>query len=282
MGWSNNACGSNGFVGNMLAKRGGRVVVCRRSARGCATGRVPPVACDGVDVWRWMMTKGFSVNDLPDGDRPRERLYHGGARELSLQELLAVVIGVGSRGAGTPLVALSLLKQFGDLVTLGRAGIDEFRSVRGIGFAGACRLAAAFELGKRFSRETRSNGGKIRTPGDIAQLFVDEMTHYDREHFKAALLNTKNQLLKVVTVSIGSLNASIVHPREILKPAISSSAASIILVHNHPTGDPTPSKEDIEFTNRFAKCGELIGIELLDHVIIGAGTYRSLKEGGYF
>jgi DNA repair protein RadC len=229
-----------------------------------------------------MMSKGFSVKDLPDRDRPRERLYHSGARELSLQELLAVVIGVGSRGAGTPLLALRLLKQFGDLVTLGQAEIDELSRIRGIGFAGACRLVAAFELGKRFARDTRSNGGTIKTPRDIARIFIDEMMHYDREHFKAALLNTKNQLLKVVTVSIGSLNASIVHPREILKPAITTSAASIILVHNHPTGDPTPSNEDIEFTNRFAKCGELIGIELLDHVIIGAGTYRSLKEGGYF
>jgi DNA repair protein RadC len=108
------------------------------------------------------------------------------------------------------------------------------------------------------------------------------MKHLDREHFKAALLNTKNQILKVVTVSIGSLNASIVHPREILKPAISASAASIVLLHNHPTGDPTPSREDVEFTRRFAKCGDLIGIRLLDHVIIGAGRYRSLKETGVF
>jgi DNA repair protein RadC len=228
------------------------------------------------------MSRDFSVSDLPDADRPRERLYHVGAGELSLQELLAVVIGVGSKGAGAPVLALRVLKQFGDLVTLGRACVDEMERVPGIGFAGACRLVAAFELGKRFAKDSRSNGGTVKTPRDIARLFIDDMRHYDREHFKAALLNTKNQLLKVVTVSIGSLNASIVHPREILKPAITSSAASIILVHNHPTGDPTPSTEDIEFTKRFAKCGELIGIELLDHVIIGAGTYRSLKEGGYF
>lgn len=228
------------------------------------------------------MSRGLSVTDLPEGDRPRERLYHVGARDMSLQELLAVVIGVGSRGASAPQLALRMLGHFGDLITLGHAGIDELSRVPGIGFAGACRLVAAFELGKRFARDARSNGRTVRTPQDIAQLFLDEMRHYDREHFKAALLNTKNQLLRVVTVSIGSLNASIVHPREILKPAISTSAASIILVHNHPTGDPTPSKEDIEFTKRFAKCGELMGIELLDHVIIGAGTYRSLKEGGYF
>jgi len=228
------------------------------------------------------MSEEFSVNGLPEADRPRERLYHVGAGELSLQELLAVVIGTGSRGAGAPLVALRLLKRFGDLVTLGRCGVDELTGVTGIGFARSCQLVASFELGKRFARDNRKCGESVKTPRDIARLFMDEMRHFDREHFKAALLDTKNQLLKVVTVSIGSLNASIVHPREILKPAISTSAASIILVHNHPTGDPTPSREDIEFTNRFAKCGELIGIELLDHVIIGAGTYRSLKEGGYF
>ena len=122
----------------------------------------------------------------------------------------------------------------------------------------------------------------MKAPEDVARFFMDEMKHYDKEYFKAAFLNTKNQILKTVTVSIGSLNASIVHPREILKPAIAASAASIILVHNHPTGDPTPSREDIEFTRRFAKCGELIGIELLDHVIIGADRYQSLKERGHF
>lgn len=228
------------------------------------------------------MANCFSVKGLPDQDRPRERLYHVGARELSLQELVAIVVGGGSPGSGAPILALRVVEEFGDLVSLGRAGVDELTRIPGIGFARACQLVASFELGKRFARQSRTNGSRVRTPQDIARLFMDEMMHHDREHFKAAYLDTKNQLLKVVTVSIGSLNASIVHPREILKPAISTSAASIILVHNHPTGDPTPSKEDIEFTSRFAKCGELIGIELLDHVIIGAGRYQSLKEGGYF
>jgi DNA repair protein RadC len=167
-------------------------------------------------------------------------------------------------------------------VSLGRAGVDELTKIPGVGFARACQLSAAFELGKRFARETRSNGSSVKSPGDVARIFMDEMKHFDREHFKAAFLNTKNQIIRVVTVSIGSLNASIVHPREILKPAISASAASIVLVHNHPTGDPAPSREDIEFTKRFAQCGELIGIELLDHIIIGSERYQSLKEGGYF
>lgn len=223
-----------------------------------------------------------SMRGLPRGDRPRERLYARGAAELSLQELLAIVIGEGTRGSSALVVALGLLGEFGDLVVMGRAGVDEMRRVPGIGFARACQLVASFELGKRFARESRKNGTAIRAPKDVARLFMDEMKHYDREHFKAAFLNTKNQIVKVVTVSIGSLNASIVHPREILKPAIAVSAASIVLVHNHPTGDPTPSREDVEFTRRFARCGELIGIELLDHIVIGADRFQSLKESGYF
>ena len=226
--------------------------------------------------------EGGTVRGLPSSDRPRERLYTRGAAELSLQELLAIVIGGGTRGSGALVLALRLLGEFGDLVTMGRAGVDELRRVPGIGFARACQMVAAFELGKRFARESRSSGSSVRAPKDIARMFMDEMKHYDREHFKAAFLNTKNQVIKVVTVSIGSLNASIVHPREILKPAIAVSAASIILVHNHPTGDPTPSREDVEFTRRFAKCGELIGIELLDHIVIGADRFQSLKESGCF
>lgn len=223
-----------------------------------------------------------AIRGLPEGDRPRERLYHIGPRELSLQEILAIIIGGGSKGAGALIVSLRLLEEFGDIVTLGRSGIDDLRRVSGIGFAKASQMVAAFELGKRFARESVSNGSAVKMPQDVARIFMDEMKHYDREHFRAAFLNTKNQIIRTVTVSIGSLNASIVHPREILKPAISASAASIILVHNHPTGDPTPSREDIEFTRRFAKCGDLIGIELLDHVIIGADRFQSLKEGGYF
>jgi DNA repair protein RadC len=219
---------------------------------------------------------------IPSSDRPRERLYTRGAAELSLQELLAIVIGGGSREKSALVLALGLLGEFGDLVVMGRAGVDEMRRVPGIGFARACQLTAAFELGKRFARESRSAGTSVRAPRDIARMFMDEMKDYDREHFKAAFLNTKNQIIKVVTVSIGSLNASIVHPREILKPAIAASAASIVLVHNHPTGDPTPSREDVEFTRRFAKCGELIGIELLDHIVIGADRFQSLKEAGHF
>ncbi len=219
---------------------------------------------------------------VPMSDRPRERLYHDGVERLALHELLAVILGGGVNGSSARVVALRLIEHFGDAGALGRAGVDELMRVRGVGFARACSVAAAFELGRRYSRSRTHPGVAMRTPRDVARLFMDEMKHLDREHFRAALLNTKNRVIRTVTVSIGSLNASIVHPREILKPAIQASAASIVLVHNHPTGDPTPSREDIEFTRRFARCGELIGIDLLDHVIIGADRWQSLREGGYF
>lgn len=228
------------------------------------------------------METRMSIKRLPLEERPRERLYHVGASELSLQELLAIVLGRGTREASALVLAYRLLERFGDIVAVGRTSLDDLKKIPGIGFVRACQLVAAFEIGKRFARDPGVMGSAIRGPGDIARMFMDEMRHLDKEHFKAALLNTKNQILKVVTVSIGSLNASIVHPREILKPAISASAASVILVHNHPTGDPAPSREDVEFTRRFAKCGELIGIRLLDHVVIGSGRYRSLKESGVF
>jgi len=231
---------------------------------------------------RWRVMGGMSVKALPPEDRPRERLYQIGAAELSLPELLAIVLGRGSKEGSSLALAYRLLENFGDIVALGRSGLDEISNVPGIGFVRACQIAAAVELGKRFSRASATRGVSVSGPSEVATLFMDEMKHYDKEHFKAALLNTKNQILKIVTVSIGSLNASVVHPREILKPAISASAASIILVHNHPTGDPAPSKEDVEFTRRFAKCGELMGIQLLDHVIIGSSGYRSLKEAGVF
>jgi DNA repair protein RadC len=214
-------------------------------------------------------------------DRPRERLRERGARALSLRELLAIVVGSGSRGRSAMDLADGIVASFGSTREIASASVERFASVSGVGMATACRLRAAVELGKRISRATRGEIKVIRSPEDAACLLMDEMKHLDREHFKVILLDSKNSVISIETVSIGTVNASIVHPREVLKPALMKSATSLILVHNHPTGQTSPSREDILLTRRFEKCGRILGIEIVDHIIIGDGSYESLKEGGY-
>ena len=172
-------------------------------------------------------------------------------------------------------------RNYGGLDGLVGAGLEELMDFRGIGRAGALRIMASFELGRRTIVVRRQREmKKVRSPEDVAWLMIPEMKSLDREHFKAILLNTKNGILKIVTVAIGSLNAALVHPRELFKAAVASSAAGVILVHNHPTGNPEPSAEDTELTTRFVRCGELLGIELVDHIIIGGARWVSLRERG--
>jgi DNA repair protein RadC len=228
------------------------------------------------------MSRGSSwgVKSLPAGDRPRERLVRWGPERLTSIELLSILLRHGNGRSSSMALAHRLLERFGGPAGVARAGLDELVQVRGVGPVKACEIRACVELGRRM-RECRPREREvIRGPEDVAGLLMDEMRGLDREHFRAIYLNTKNRVLRIETISIGSLNASIIHPREILKPAIGASAAGIILVHNHPTGIPTPSTEDVEFTRRFAACGEILGIELLDHVIIGDGRFVSLKERG--
>jgi len=221
------------------------------------------------------------IREMLHEDRPRERLRERGAHALSLRELLAIVVGSGGRDRSAMDLADGIIASFGSTREIASASVERFASVRGIGVATACRLSAAVELGKRVSRATRGEVKTIRSPEDAACLLMDEMRHLDREHFKVILLDSKNSVIGVETVSIGTVNASIVHPREVLKPALVKSATSIILAHNHPTGHTSPSREDILLTRRFEKCGRILGIEIVDHIIIGDGRYESLKEGGY-
>jgi len=195
-------------------------------------------------------------------------------------ELLALVIG---KSGGGKLIGKStkLIERFGGIDGLYRADAFEIAEVEGIGISTAVRIKASLELGRRGVLRSRENCiEKVGSPQDIANLMLPEFKGLDREYFKAILLNTKNAVIKIVTVAIGSLNAALVHPRETFKSAIAVSAASIVLVHNHPGGDPEPSREDEELTLRFIQAGKLLGIELLDHVILGDGSFVSLRERG--
>ena len=215
------------------------------------------------------------IKDMPEDERPRERLIRYGPKHLSTAELLAIVMRVGTREENALELAKKLLEKY-NLSALSKSDVIELRKTLGIGDAKACQIVASFELGRRLL--TYESKPPIRTPQDVADMFMSELRYLKKEIFKGVYLDTKNRVIADETVSMGSLNTNIVHPREVFKKAIEESAASIILVHNHPSGDPTPSSEDIELTKRMLEAGNLLGIEVFDHVIIGDGKYISLKE----
>jgi DNA repair protein RadC len=221
------------------------------------------------------------IRDVPKDARPRERLLSDGPESLSNQELLAILLRTGTKDESVLELAQRLLHHFEGLRSLKDATIEEMTSIKGIGKAKAMQILAALELGRRISRLSYDERYEIRSPEDGAKYVMEDMRFLSQEHFVAIYLNTKNQVIHRKTVFIGSLNSSIVHPREVFKEAIKRSAASVICAHNHPSGDPTPSREDIEVTKRLAESGRIIGIELLDHLIIGDHTFISLKEKGY-
>lgn len=210
----------------------------------------------------------------------RARGYRRGIASVGDMELLAMMVGHGNKRSRLS-IAGELIEVFGGLGGVAEANVDELMVIEGIGMAGAMRLKATFELGLRSLVETRERTlAEIRSPEDVVFLLAPEMRGLDREHFKAILLNTKNGVLKIITVAIGSLNAALVHPREIFKEAVRTSSAGIIIVHNHPTGNPEPSREDEDLTTRFFRCGELMGIDLVDHIIIGNDCFVSMRERG--
>lgn len=220
----------------------------------------------------------YTIKDLPLDSRPRERLTTQGASALSNAELLAIILRTGTREYTALDLATQVLAHSGGLRYLAEASFEELTQHKGVGPAKVAQIKAAIELGKRLVSTSPEVRPVIRCPGDVAHLIMEEMRYLDREHFRALCLNTKNQVLSIELISIGSLNSSLVHPRELFKTAIKKSAASLILVHNHPSGDPTPSQDDINVTRRLIEVGKLIGIEVLDHVVIGEGSFISLKE----
>jgi len=223
----------------------------------------------------------IKMKDVPKMERPRERLIQYGESHLSNQELLAILLGSGTRNETVMDLSNRLLMHFEGLKLLSEATIEELTSIKGIGQAKGVTLLAALELGKRIQQYKPEEKYVIRSPEDGAEYVMEEMRSLNQEHLVALFLNTKNQVIHRQTIFIGSLNASIVHPREIYREAVKRSAASVVCAHNHPSGDPSPSQEDIHVTRRLVEAGKIMGIELLDHIVIGNNTFISLKEKGY-
>ena len=228
------------------------------------------------------MKESFTVRDLPLAERPRERLVKFGVEALSTQEILAIILGRGIKGESVLITSRNLLTQFGTLKKLAQASVAALTQTKGIGVAKATQIIAAFELGKRIEASEKPSQEKIKSPEDVIRAVAKKVKGKKKEHFLVLSLDTRNHVIDSQIISIGSLDASIVHPREVFKEAISACAASVIFVHNHPSGDPEPSEEDIKLTKRLIDVGEILGIEVLDHIIICDSNYLSMKAKKLF
>ena len=220
------------------------------------------------------------VRDLPKEERPREKLIQRGAASLSDTELLAILLRTGTSSVSVLHLAEEVLAKYQDrgIVSIMNISPQEIASVHGVGLAKAATIVAAVELGRRLSTRAAQKLEKIEGPEDVARYASPLLRFEQKEHFLVMLLDVRNRVLAMPTISIGSLTASVAHPREIFREAIRYSAANMILIHNHPSGDPTPSREDIQITKQMMKAGEIMGIPVLDHVIIAGDGFLSLKE----
>ena len=230
------------------------------------------------------MSPPLRIQELQEDERPREKLARHGAGTLSEPELVAILLRVGTQGANAIDVARQLLKEFGSLIGLARAGVPELSRIKGVGPAKAVQLAAAFELGHRLAKHNASRE-VVQTPPQVWTLLGGEMSRLTRESLRAILLDTKLRLIRVEEISLGSLNESIAHPREIFRPALLYAAYGVIIVHNHPSGDPTPSEADRRLTQKMRGAAELLNVSLVDHVILGNAEggripWFSFREAG--
>ena len=234
------------------------------------------------------MTTSIRIKDLPDRERPRERLVELGADALRDAELIAILLRTGLKGVSAIQVGEQLVQKFGTLDSLARASLDDLRQIKGVGRDKAIALKAAFTLARRMAQELRAESPVLDNPERVADLLREENRVYEVEQFQVLLLNTRRKLIRIERITQGTLDTILVHPREVFKLAIAANAAAIVLVHNHPSGDPTPSEQDIKVTRDLIRAGQLLKIDVLDHVILGRRTeertkdYASLRELGYF
>jgi DNA repair protein RadC len=222
----------------------------------------------------------YTVKEMPESERPRERLLDYGPGALSTGELLAIILRSGTREENVLQLAQRLLANYQGLAGLARASAAGLMEEKGLGPAKVTQIKAALELGQRMLLESPEERSQIRSPGDAANLVLTEMGLLEQEHLRVMLLDTKNRVLSTETVYKGSLNTSLIRVAELFRPAIRANCASLIVLHNHPSGDPTPSPEDVAVTRQIVKAGQLLDIEVLDHLIIGFQRYVSLKERG--
>lgn len=227
------------------------------------------------------MAENIRVNDIPLNERPVEKLLQFGVESLSNEELLAILLRTGTKGENVIALSKRLLIELDGLDGLLNVSFEEASKIKGIKKVKACQIIAMMELFNRFKTlKSQKENLKISSPKDVSTLLINEMSNFKQEVFKLILLNTKNIIIGTKDVFKGILNSSIVHPREVFKEAVQRGSANIIVCHNHPSGDPNPSKEDIDITLRLKECGNIMGIGLLDHIIIGNNKYVSLKEKG--
>jgi DNA repair protein RadC len=222
--------------------------------------------------------RSMAVREMPETDRPRERLEQVGAEALRDAELIAVLFRTGTRRHGAVGLADELFRRFGDLRRLSRASLQELQQVPGIGRVKAIELKAALELGMRLARHQSTGRPKITCARDVFEMLKYEFKEYETEQFKSVLLNTKNEVLRTVTVSTGSITETLAAPGDVFREAVRDAAAAIIVCHNHPSGNPEPSQADLRLTQQLVKAGEILGVSLLDHVVFGDMKFVSLKE----
>jgi DNA repair protein RadC len=231
---------------------------------------------------------GLRIKDQPAGERPRERLAAQGPGALSQAELIAILLRTGLRGANAVDIGKQLLSKYGSLNSLAQASLEELQTVKGIGRDKAVTLIAAFALARKMAEELRDEAPLLDTPEAVANLMREDSRLRQVETFQVLLLNTRRRLVRVEPISQGTLDTILIHPREVFRSAIASDAAAVVLIHNHPSGDPTPSEADITVTRDLIRAGRLLKIEVLDHIILGRATqersrdYVSLRELGYW